>query len=101
VEGTLQKEYMQAHYDYARLTTPVLAFFADHQLDKLVADATNRSQAEQARNMAMTWQREQIQHFKTQAKQSQVVELADTDHFCFIQRQQETVRQMESFLEQR
>src|SRR5262249_3922600 len=35
VEETLEKEYMQAHRDYSRLTMPVLAFFADHQLDKL------------------------------------------------------------------
>jgi non-heme chloroperoxidase len=103
VEGTLEKDYFGAPSDYTKLTMPVLAIFADHQLDKLVgqADPASRPQAEQTRSLARSWQREQIASFKKQAKRSQVAELADTDHFCFIQRQEQVVRLMQPFLEQR
>lgn len=101
VEDTLEKEFMEAHPDYTKLTMPVLAFFADHQLDKLVKDAgsARRQQAEETRNLAMNWQRKQIEHFKKEVKNCQVVELTNTDHFCFIQRPNEVVRRMKPFLE--
>jgi hypothetical protein len=41
---------------------------------------------------------QQIAQFKQQVKNCRVVELPDTDHFCFIQRQGEVVRQMQTFL---
>jgi len=102
VEETLEKDYFGAPGDYAKLTMPVLAIFADHQLDKLVGqvDAVSRIQAEQTRSLARSWQREQIASFKRQAKRSQVAELADTDHFCFIQRQEGVMRLIQAFLEQ-
>jgi pimeloyl-ACP methyl ester carboxylesterase len=101
VEETLEKETLTAHCDYTKLTMPVLAFFADHQLDKLVdqAPAANRQQAEETRSLVKAWQRGQIDRFKTQVKNSQVVELRDTDHFCFIQRPDEIARSMKAFLE--
>jgi pimeloyl-ACP methyl ester carboxylesterase len=101
VEETLEKATLTAHSDYTKLTMPVLAFFADHQLDKLLdqAAAANRQQAEETRNLVKTWQRGQIDRFKTQAKNSQVVVLRDTDHFCFIQRPDEITRRMRAFLE--
>jgi pimeloyl-ACP methyl ester carboxylesterase len=102
VEETLEKDYFGAPKDYTKLTMPVLAIFADHQLDKLVrqVDAANRPQAEQTRSLARSWEQGQIENFKKQAKRSQVAELADTDHFCFIQRQTEVVRLVQPFLEQ-
>jgi len=102
VEETMEKEDLQTHCDYTKLTMPVLAIFADHQLDKLVrqVDTASRPQAEQTRSLARSWQRGQIENFKRQAKRSQVAELADTDHFCFIQRQAEVVRLIQPFLEQ-
>jgi pimeloyl-ACP methyl ester carboxylesterase len=101
VEETLEKDYFGAPRDYTKLTMPVLAIFADHQLDKLIGqvDAASRPQAEQTRSMTRSWQRGQIDSFKKQAKRSQVAELADTDHFCFIQRQTEVVRLMQLFLQ--
>jgi pimeloyl-ACP methyl ester carboxylesterase len=101
VEETLEKDYFGAPRDYAKLTMPVLAIFADHQLDKLVGqvDGAGQTQAEQTRSLARSWQREQIASFKRQAKRSQVAELADTDHFCFIQRQEEVAHLIRSFLE--
>jgi non-heme chloroperoxidase len=101
VEEMLEKEVLQTHGDYSRLTMPVLAIFADHQLDKLVGHVSDadRPQAEQTRSLARSWQRAQIESCKRQVKRGQVVEMADSDHFCFIQRQDEVVRLMQSFLE--
>jgi hypothetical protein len=101
VDDTLEKAYFGAPRDYSKLTMPVLAIFADHQLDRLVGqvDASKRSQAEETRSLARSWQRGQIESFKKQAKRGQVAELVDTDHFCFIQRQTEVVRLMQPFLE--
>jgi len=102
VEEPMEQEELQTHSDYTELTMPVLAIFADHQLDKLVGQVAGagRAQAEQTRSLAKSWQRAQIESFKKQAKRGQVVELADTDHFCFIQRQEEVVRLMQAFLKQ-
>jgi len=100
VEDTLVKGFMEFHPEYVKLTAPVLAFYADHQLEKLVAQAddASRKKAAEIAKSGRDWQRNQIERFKQEVKNSQIVELPDTDHFCFIQRQDEVVRQMQSFL---
>jgi non-heme chloroperoxidase len=102
VEQALVKVASESHRDYTRLNMPVLAFFADHRLDRFLAQAddASRKKVEEIARSAKDWQRKQIDQFKQDVKNSRVVELSDTDHFCFIQRQHEVVRQMRLFLQQ-
>ena len=101
IEQALVQLAITSHADCTKLNVPILAFFADHRLDRLASadtDDEKRKQADVITQSARTWWRSQIERFKREAKHGQVVELPDTDHFCFIQRQDEVVRQMQGFL---
>jgi pimeloyl-ACP methyl ester carboxylesterase len=102
VEQALMQVALTSHADCTKLNAPILAFFADHRLDTLLASAgaddAKRKQVEATTQSAKVWWRAQIDRFKRDAKHGQVVELRDTDHFCFIQRQAEVVQQIEAFL---
>jgi pimeloyl-ACP methyl ester carboxylesterase len=101
VDETLAKVAMETPRDYTKLKMPVLAFFADHRMDRMLAQAddASRKKTEEIVKSGKDWLRNQIEQFKQEVKDCRVVELPDTDHFCFIQRQGEVVRQMQSFLE--
>jgi pimeloyl-ACP methyl ester carboxylesterase len=101
VDQALVAVAMTSPRDYSKLSCPVLAFFADHQLIKFAAatEEPSRDKAMQTAKAGMQWWRDQIAQFKREVKNAKVVELPDTDHFCFIQRQGEVVRQMRSFLQ--
>jgi non-heme chloroperoxidase len=102
VEQTLVQLAVTSHADCTKLNVPILAFFADHQLDRLRAipdvNASDRTRAHTIAQAGHAWWRHQIDHFKQEAKFGRAVELADTDHFCFIQRPDDVVREMRAFL---
>jgi non-heme chloroperoxidase len=102
VDDALVQVAGETHRDYSKLKMPVLAFFADHRLDRILAQADDVSQkkTQEIVKSGKDWLRNQIELFKQEVKNCRVVELPDTDHFCFIQRQDEVVRQMKSFLEE-
>jgi pimeloyl-ACP methyl ester carboxylesterase len=101
VDEALIKVAVTYPRDYSTIKCPALAFFADHRLNKTAAesDEANRAKALQITKAAAQWLRDQIDQFKHTVKDATVVELPDTDHFCFIQRQDEVVGQMQSFLQ--
>ncbi|HEY3860998.1 MAG TPA: hypothetical protein VGO59_03850 [Verrucomicrobiae bacterium] len=96
----MEKEAFEFKPDYSKITAPALAFFADHHFDRLLAEAAQagRKNDLDTINQAKKWRQGQINRFKREVKKGEVVELADTEHFCFIQRQGEVVRAMQSFL---
>jgi hypothetical protein len=79
---------------------PTLAFFADHGFDKLLAAANQTSRKKDIETLTSIkkWQLDQIDRFKHDVKHGEAIMLLDPDHFCFIQRQNEVVRAMHSFL---
>ena len=99
----LVKEAMDFKLDYTKITVPTLSFIADHRPDKLLADTPPAQQANAPKiiDAMRKWQRNEILQFQRQVKEGRVVELADTDHFCFIQRQDKVVAEMKSFLKPR
>lgn len=100
VEAAIMKGFSQPLPDYTKIQPPALAFFADHQMDKLFAQLpeAKRVKAEAPTKAAKDWFGTYIKRFSSEVKNSRVVELADTDHFCFIQRQDEVLRHMNAFL---
>ena len=96
----LEKEVFSFKPDFTKITVPALAFFADHNFNKLLASATQASRTNDVAVLtrAQKWQADQIDRFRQDVRNSKVVMLADTDHFCFIQRRQEVVRSMRTFL---
>jgi pimeloyl-ACP methyl ester carboxylesterase len=101
IDEALVKVAVTYPRDYSAIKCPALAFFADHRLNKIAAesDGPTHTKALQITKGATQWLQDQIEQFKHNVKDATVVELPDTDHFCFIQRQDEVVRQMQSFLE--
>ena len=91
---------MEFKLDYAKITVPTLSFIADHRPDKLLADTPPAQEANAPKiiDAMRKWQHDEILRFQRQVKEGRVVELADTDHFCFIQRQGKVVAEMQSFL---
>jgi non-heme chloroperoxidase len=92
--------YFSTPRDFASIKCPIQAFFADHQLQRFVPPSSDPSHArvQQIVDHATDWWHTQIKSFKQKVPTAKVVEMPDTDHFCFIQRQDEVVRDMKSFL---
>jgi non-heme chloroperoxidase len=86
--------------DFSKVTSPALAIFADHQLDELLArlEAPARRKAVPLVQRFAQAQHEQVERFKQNVKNAQVVELVDADHMCFTQRPQQVVEAMRQFL---
>jgi pimeloyl-ACP methyl ester carboxylesterase len=102
VEAASMKGFTQPLPDYTKIQAPALAFFADHQMDKLFAQLpeSKRIKAEAPTKAAKEWFSSYIKRFAAEVKNARVVELPDTDHFCFIQRQDDVVRHMDGFLKE-
>jgi non-heme chloroperoxidase len=100
VEPMIRKSVGDFLPDYTKITAPALAFFADHQFDRLPAQVSEarRNEAEVIVKSAKNWFRGSIQRFEKEANNSRVIELSDTDHFCFIHRADEVTRQVDIFL---
>ncbi len=92
--------YFSTPRDFASLRCPIQAFFADHRLQRFVPPTgdPNHARVQQIVDHAMDWWHSQIRSLKQKVPAARVVEMDDTDHFCFIQRQDEVVRDMKSFL---
>lgn len=99
----LEKEAFEYKLDYTKITVPALSFIADHQPAKLLADTapSQRANSQKVIDATRKWQHDEIVRFQRQVKKGRVVELPDTDHFCFIQRQDKVVAEMQSFLKSR
>jgi non-heme chloroperoxidase len=97
---TLMDDVAKSPPDFSKVTAPALAIFADHQLAAFLAKlaAPARIKAAPLVQEFAQAQHKQVEHFKQNVKNAQVVGLVDTDHMCFTQRQKEVVEAMRYFL---
>ena len=88
--------------DYARIKSRILSFYAvsetNHDIPEFVSPQLRKRTNKFWREVRMPWARKCMEQLRTEAPHAQVVELKDTDHFCFIQREDEVVRKMRKFL---
>lgn len=97
IQGTFE-----AHADYAKIRAPALGFavlnynkYADFA--KSLPDPA-RKKAEEYLSGATQFQKQELEHFRKEIPNGKVIVFTDTDHHCFIQREDEVVREMRSFL---
>lgn len=91
--------------DYARVKAPTLAFFTGLTMESAFpwittdVDASIRKQAQDLLELDMIpRQRPQIAQFRSGVPHARIIEMPNTRHDCFIQRQGDVVREMRAFL---
>ena len=97
----LFKALQESRFDYSKVKSPALAFYATVKNPVFPPETDEAS-----RQKTLTYMKEQyipylnrqIERFKTEVAGGRVVELPDANHFLFIQRQDEVVREMRKFL---
>ena len=98
MEGTID-----SRPDYRKIRSPALSIAAVGSSSKL-SDVVKtlpdpaRSKAEDYLSRLAQLQKQQIERFRKDIPNGKVIELPDTDHHCFIQRETEVVREMREFL---
>ena len=98
MEGT-----QNSHPDYRRIKSPALSIAAIG-LSSRMSTILNalpepaRTKAEDFVRTFTQFQRQEIERFRKQIPTGKVIELLNTDHHCFIQRENEVVREMRNFL---
>ncbi len=108
--GETNKKWLQAFFgscrtlplDYSKVKAPALAFVAyNDTLDSLGAISTGAE-----RERATAWQKTYVtafrqaytDRFRKEMTGERVIEIADTHHYCFLQRPEWVVREMRAFL---
>jgi pimeloyl-ACP methyl ester carboxylesterase len=103
VSRLLMQGTKDSHPDYSKVTSPALSFaavgFSSKVSDVIKAlPESERSKAEDYLRKLTQFQREEIERFRQQIPNGKVIELSNTDHHCFIQRENEIVHEMREFL---
>jgi non-heme chloroperoxidase len=99
MQGTIN-----SHPDYTRVKAPALSIavagFSPKLSDllKTLPEAT-RQKVENALLTMREFQERQIERFRAEIPNGRVVVFTNADHHCFIQKQDEVVREMRSFLQ--
>ncbi len=101
--GLLAQGYRRP--DYAKVKAPALSFFAVPTMESGFPWITPGVKAEvrkQAQDLLETdmlpRQRRQIEEFRKGVENARVIEMPNTRHDCFIDKQEEVVREMRAFL---
>lgn len=97
----LMRGIRESSVDYTKVKSPALAFYATIKNSVLppVADETARRKIQSyLDNLYLPYLKRQIARFKSEVANAKVIELADANHFLFIQRQDEVIREMKRFL---
>jgi pimeloyl-ACP methyl ester carboxylesterase len=86
--------------DFAKVKCPALAIYADHRLKWWLGRMNDQTKkhAEPVFERLTALQRKMIRDFERRVKNAKVVMMEDTDHFCFIQREGEVVKEIEGFV---
>jgi len=92
----------ESHADYAKIRSPALSFavvgygkvsiFAETLPDQA------RKNTEEFLRRGKQFQEQEIEHFRKEIPNGKVIVFANTDHHCFIERENEVVREMRKFL---
>jgi pimeloyl-ACP methyl ester carboxylesterase len=89
--------------DYRRVTAPVLAIYATSEKHPVIPTFIGAEMREQAhrfwKNVRMPAAREQMRIFREALPDATMIELKETDHFCFISREADVIAHIRSFLE--
>ena len=99
----LMQGTFNSHPDYSKIRSPALSIAAVGCSSRLSAvvnalpDAA-RTKSEDYLRSLQQFQQQQIERFRKEIPNGRVVELPNTDHHCFIQRENEVVREMREFL---
>jgi pimeloyl-ACP methyl ester carboxylesterase len=99
----LMQGTIDSHPDYRKVRSPALSIAAvgfSSKVSDLVKTLPDpaRSKAEEYLKSNRQFQEEQIERFRAEIPNGRVIKLTDTDHHCFIQRENEVVREMRRFL---
>lgn len=94
-----------SHPDYSKINSPALSIAAVGFSSKLtdVVQALPepaRSKAEDYLRKVAQFQHQEIERFRKGIANGRVIEFSNTDHHCFIHRENEVVREMREFLAQ-
>jgi non-heme chloroperoxidase len=97
MEGT----YLETH-EYGKIKAPALAFFAIGY-QKVVDWAETlpepqRKNTQEFLKAQRKYHEQEIEHFRREIPNGQVIVLTNADHNCFIDRENEVVREMRTFL---
>lgn len=86
--------------EFAKVTVPALAIFADDRAGKLMAalDPVERTADREILSRLLAFHHQGASHFRQTVDNATVIEMADTNHDCFVQREAEVVRVMRKFL---
>lgn len=102
VNAALLKGSAESRPDYTKVKAPALSFYALYDvvaLCEIYPDEDSRQKMKEIlEQVLIPHQKENIARFKREMAQGQVIEMPDTDHACFIQKQGEVVREMRAFL---
>ena len=82
---------------YSAVKAPALSFYADDFWPDLIPEG-NRGKVGPVFDAVVRWRIVERERFRKEMPQARIVVMPDTSHYCFIQRQEEVVREMRSFL---
>lgn len=102
VYAALRKGSEESHPDYTKVKAPALSFYALYDVAamcEVFPDEASRQKMKDFIEQVLTpHQRENIARFKREMVRGRVIQMQNTDHTCFIQKQDEVVQQMRAFL---
>jgi len=104
VAEAIARETERFHPDYSKVEAPALSFYAISSISSFFwltpdVDPRLRKRAQAVLDeYVIPNQRKQIERFKREMTRARVIELPNANHFLFIDRQDEVVREMRAFL---
>lgn len=102
VNQALRKNTEEFHPNYTKVKAPALSFYALPDVELWVQKYTDAASRQKMRDflerLELPHQRANIEQFRREMSNGRVVVLPNTDHYCFIQRQEDVVRDMRAFL---
>ena len=103
VNMAMMKGSQEAHPDLTKIKSPALSFFTYPNIN----ETSERYRYDEAsRQKLKTFHEETflpqckvaIERFKKDVIRGKIIEMPDTDHYCFIDKQDEVVREVRAFL---
>lgn len=90
------------HPDYTKVKAPALSFYALPDVEAWVRRYTDTASQQKMRDflerLELPHQRSNIEQFRREMRNGQIVVLENTDHYLFIQKQDVVVQKMRAFL---
>ena len=88
--------------EYGKIKAPALAFFAigyKKAFDRAeMLQEPQRKNAQELLKAQRKYHEQEVGHFRSEIPNGRVIVFTDADHSCFIDRENEVVREMRAFL---